>query len=210
MTESPIDERRAHWERVYHGKSPVELSWFQEHPTLSMDLMAATGLGADAAIVDVGGGASVLADHLLAAGFTNIAVLDVADGALAQARHRLAERSELITWITTDVTTWRPDRRYDLWHDRAVLHFLTDPADQAAYGQTLRAVLKPGGWAIIAGFAPGGPERCSGLPIVQHAADSLRTVLGNAFVLVEARDERHVTPRGATQAFRSHLLRFGV
>lgn len=206
----PIDERRIRWEGIYHSKSPAELSWFQERPTLSMDMIAALGLGVDAAIVDVGGGASVLADHLLTAGFTNIAVLDVADQALAYARHRLAERSHSITWISADVTTWRPDRRYDLWHDRAVLHFLVDPADQAAYGQTLRAVLKPGGWAIIAGFAPGGPERCSGLPIVQHDADSLRMLLGNAFMLVEARDERHVTPRGVTQAFRYYLLRFGV
>lgn len=210
MTTNETDgERQAHWQTVYVTKSPGEVSWFQERPAVSLALIEATGLPATAAILDVGGGASTLVDHLLASGHTSLSVLDISAEALEHSRIRLGPLAKRVTWIAADVTRWRPDEQVDLWHDRAVLHFLTAAADQQAYFETLRAALRPRGWAIVAGFAPGGPTRCSGLEIVQHDAESLAELLGPGFGLVEARDEVHRTPWGADQAFRYHLFRRG-
>ena len=200
------DERRAHWQSVYAAKAPGDVSWFQERPDVSLALVEATGLPKDAAILDVGGGASTLVDHLLAAGHTALSILDISEAALSHARARLGGDAGRVEWIAADVTRWRPAAPVDLWHDRAVLHFLTARRDQKAYFDTLRAALKPQGWAIIAGFAPGGPPTCSGLPIVQHDAGSLARLFGDGFRLVEARDELHRTPWGAEQAFRYHLF----
>ncbi len=134
-------------------------------------------------------------------------MLDISEAALAHARKRLGQNAKRVKWITADVTTWAPEITVDFWHDRAVLHFLTARADQEAYFRTLKNTLRPGGWAMIAGFAPGGPTECSGLPIVQHDADSLQNLLGDDFTLIEQRDETHRTPSGAKQAFRYHLFR---
>ncbi len=201
------DDRRTHWEDVYSKKSPGEVSWYQATPEISLDLVRRTGLPRDAAIVDVGGGASTFVDHLLREGYSSLHILDISGHALSHARERLGAAAGRVGWIVADVTRWRPDVSADLWHDRAVLHFLTDPDDQNAYADTLRTTLKPGGWAIIAGFAPGGPRKCSGLDIVQHDATSLQRLLGPEFRLVETRDENHATPWGAPQAFRYHVFR---
>jgi len=182
------------------------MSWFQERPELSLKLIARTGLARDAAIIDVGGGASSLAACLLDENYSDVAVLDIAASALANARDALGERSARVSWITADVTTWRPAGRYALWHDRAVLHFLTNASDQAAYANTLHAALALEGWAIIGGFAPGGPTQCSGLDIVQHDAESLATLFGPHFKLLETHGEVHLTPGGREQRFRYHLF----
>ncbi len=202
MTDQP-----AHWDRVYREKRAEEVSWRQDEPTLSLKLILRTGVGRDAPIIDVGGGASTLVDHLLLGGFRDLTVLDIAAPGLEQAKVRLGDRAEAVDWVVSDVTAWRPARKHRLWHDRAVLHFLTDAAAQAAYAETLRLALDGDGWAIIAGFAPGGPAKCSGLEIVQHDGASLSRLLGDEFQLMETHGEVHLTPWGAEQAFRYHLFR---
>lgn len=202
-----MTDQNAHWDRVYAEKRAEEVSWRQTEPTLSLKLIARTGVGPDAPIVDVGGGASTLVDHLLERGFRDISVLDIAASGLDQAKSRLGDQGQEVKWLVHDVTSWRPTRKHRLWHDRAVLHFLTSPADQAAYVQTLRAALDGDGWAIIAGFAPGGPVKCSGLEIVQHDGVSLSRLFGDEFQLMETHGEVHLTPWGAEQAFRYHLFR---
>jgi len=196
-----------HWDGVYSAKRAEEVSWHQAEPTLSLKLIRRTGVARTAAVVDVGGGASTLVDHLLRDGFTDVTVLDIAASGLEQARARLGKSAERAGWIAADVTAWCPPKRFRLWHDRAVLHFLTEPDHQAAYARTLRAALEGDGWAIIAGFAPGGPAKCSGLPIIQHDGESLQRLLGDEFDLMETHSETHVTPRAAEQAFRYHLFR---
>lgn len=206
MTETIEDERHAHWQGVYSAKAPGAVSWYQERPDISLELIEATGLATAASILDVGAGASTLVDHLLGTGHSALTVLDISAEALRHAQARLASDADRVRWIAADITRWRPELALDLWHDRAVLHFLTAPEDQQAYAATLRAALKPSGWAIIAGFAPGGPLKCSGLEIVQHDADSLAQLLGYEFRLIDTRDEIHRTPWGAEQAFRYHLF----
>lgn len=202
-----MTDQNAHWDRVYTEKRAEEVSWRQDEPALSLKLILRTGVGRDAPIIDVGGGASTLVDHLLLGGFHDLTVLDIAAPGLDQAKARLGERAGEIKWVVSDVTTWQPSRKHRLWHDRAVLHFLTEPAQQAAYAETLRSAIEGDGWAIIAGFAPGGPVKCSGLAIVQHDGESLGRILGDEFQLMETHSETHLTPWGSEQAFRHHLFR---
>jgi SAM-dependent methyltransferase len=158
-------------------------------------------------VIDIGGGASTLTDHLLDAGYADLSVLDISETGLAQLKARLGAGAERVRWIVADITKWKPERVYDIWHDRAVLHFLMDVSDLDAYARSLRAAVRPGGIAIIAGFAPGGPEKCSGLPIVQHDHISLGALIGREFALLETRDETHHTPWNSEQAFRYHVFR---
>jgi SAM-dependent methyltransferase len=199
-------ERRTHWETVYSTKQPEDVTWYQPEPELSLKLIRRTLVRRDAAIVDIGGGASTLADHLVRDGFTDLTVVDIAEPALQHAQRRLGPSAERVRWIATDVASWRPARAIDLWHDRAALHFLTNESDQRAYADVLRATLRPGGWAIIGGFAPHGPLKCSGLDVVRHDTESLTALLGKSFVLMETHGEIHVTPQGREQAFRFHLF----
>jgi 2-polyprenyl-3-methyl-5-hydroxy-6-metoxy-1,4-benzoquinol methylase len=194
--------RHAHWENVYTTKDEHSVSWFQERPDISLDLIHSTGVKPDAAIIDIGGGASRLADALLPEGFTDITILDLSEKALAISQARLGGAGASIDWIAADVTAWEPQRRYDVWHDRAALHFLTDPTDRAAYVERLRRAVKAKGHIIIATFAPDGPERCSGLPIVRHDAASIGALLGSSFKLIEERRHDHQTPGGNIQRFQ--------
>ena len=200
-------ERQAHWENVYQTKGEHEVSWFQDSPVISLDLIRATGVQADASIIDIGGGASRLADTLLDAGFSSITVLDLSENALEVSKTRLGERGATIKWIAADVTFWQPTEVYDVWHDRAAFHFLTDPKDQAAYAGLVSKAVRPGGHVIIGTFAPDGPERCSGLPVVRHDAASLGKILGPSFGLAESRGHAHRTPMGATQLFQFSRFR---
>lgn len=195
------DTRIDHWQNVYATKTADEVSWYQERPSTSLDLIRATGIGPDARIVDVGGGASTLVDHLIAEGHQNLSVLDVAETALAKSRDRLGERAAQLDWIVADVTRWRPPHPFDVWHDRAVFHFLTEPKDRRAYVETMKEAVPQGGHVIIATFAPEGPERCSGLPVMRHGLESLAEELGDGFARAEHRREEHVTPAGRMQAF---------
>ncbi len=195
-------ERRAHWQNVYQTKGEREVSWFQEMPTISLDLIRATGVGADASIIDIGGGESRLVDVLIAERFHSLSVLDVSEKALATSRERLGPEAANVAWIAADITEWQPGKCYDLWHDRAAFHFLTVPGDRAAYAGCVRAAVGPGGHVIIGTFAPDGPERCSGLPVIRHDAGSIAEVLGASFKLIESRRHDHVTPGGTMQRFQ--------
>ncbi len=200
-------ERREHWEKVYTTKSEREVSWFQETPAPSLELLALIGATRRSAVIDVGGGASRLVDCLVAQGYEDITVLDLSPAALAAAKARLADRADRIQWIAADVTTWAPSRTYDVWHDRAAFHFLVESADQAAYVERLRRALRRGGHAIIGTFALDGPQMCSGLPVARWDAASLGALLGPDFVLVDARPHEHLTPRGAKQRFQFATFR---
>ena len=201
------DDRAGHWQRVYETKDTDAVSWYQAHPRLSLELIELSGVGKDARIVDAGGGASVLVDHLLAAGYADITVLDIAPAALAAAQERLGDDAGRVNWVAADVLAWRPEAPFDLWHDRAVFHFLTEEDDRRRYVKTLRHALKPGGQVIIATFAPDGPEKCSGLPVMRHDAASIAATLGDGFTLIEQRDEHHRTPAGKEQHFVYARLR---
>ncbi len=191
---------RDHWDATYSRTAPDLLSWHQPQPAASLELIASLALAPSAAVVDVGGGASTLVDHLLALGFLDITVLDVSPVALTLARERVGA-PEGVTWLETDVLSWQPARDYDLWHDRAVFHFLVDARDQQRYVSVLRAALSGGGCAVIATFARDGPERCSGLPVARYATTELIDVLGGGFAVVGTRREVHTTPAGIRQPF---------
>ncbi len=194
-------ERQRHWESAYAGKAEDEVSWFQDSPDLSLALIAAAGVGRNARLIDVGGGAARLADALLDAGFKNITVLDIVEAGLAKTKARLGPRADEIAWVVQDVTTWHPAAQFDLWHDRAVFHFLTEAGDRRAYVEALRRALTPGGHVILAAFGPDGPDKCSGLPVVRYDAAGIAAELGAVFGLEEERSETHVTPGGAAQHF---------
>ena len=199
--------RKAHWENVYSTKSENEVSWFQESPAPSLELIDLAGPTSDAAIVDIGGGASRLVDQLLARGFKNVTVLDLSEAALAAAKVRLGDQAAQVLWVAADVTKWYPSQSFDIWHDRAAFHFLTDPADRAAYVARLNKSIKPGGSVIIGTFALDGPEKCSGLPINRYDAASLGEVLGSGFGLVHTRRHEHATPWAAIQRFQFSVFR---
>jgi SAM-dependent methyltransferase len=195
-------DRQAHWDSVYRTKREDEVSWFQASPSLSLDLIHAAGVERHALIIDVGGGASRLVDALIETGFANLTVLDISEEATATAKARVGARATGVTWIVADVTKWEPTCTYDVWHDRAAFHFLTAPEDRAAYAQRVLRAVRPGGNVIIGTFALDGPERCSGLPVVRHDAESIGNVLGPSFELIETRRHDHRTPMGGSQKFQ--------
>lgn len=190
----------AHWDATY-AEGDEDRSWTEPVPQASLDAIARTGAPADAAILDVGGGASRLAACLLDAGRTDVTVLDLSIRALALARGRLGDRADQVHWVVADLLAWEPDRCYDVWHDRAVLHFFTSDDERARYAAVLRAALAPGGHAVIATFAPDGPERCSGLPVRRSSAAETLTLLGDGFAAVHTEVRVHRTPSGGRQPF---------
>lgn len=197
-----------HWQGVYAGKASDAVSWYRPHLELSLQLLQAGGLSPASRVVDVGGGASTLVDDLLDHGVAAITVLDLSEAALAVSRERLGDRAAAVDWRVGDLLAAPlPAAGYDLWHDRAVLHFLADPADAARYAAQAARALAPGGHAVIGGFAPDGPERCSGLPVARRSAGDVAALLGDDFTLVEERREVHDTPWGAPQSFAWALLR---
>ena len=196
------DAKREHWESVFREKQESEVSWFQERPSTSLDLIARTGVARNAKIVDVGGGASRLVDALLDVGYQDVAVVDIAGAALAKSRTRLAERAGRVRWVTSDIVEWTPDEVFDVWHDRAVFHFMVRPDDRDAYLATMRRALKRDGHAIVATFAADGPEQCSGLPVQRYEPEALEALFGQEFRLAECVREEHVTPAGKVQAFQ--------
>ncbi len=198
---------QTHWDDVYTSKAEAEVSWFQEEPEVSLSLLELVGARPDDAIVDIGGGASRLVDCLLDKGFTRVSVLDLSAAALAAAQARLGERAKAANWIAADARSWEPPESYDIWHDRAAFHFLTDAGDQQAYVERLNRGLAVGGHAIVGTFAPDGPEKCSGLPVVRHDADSLSRLFGPGYVLVDSRRHAHKTPWGAVQKFQFSTFR---
>jgi cyclopropane fatty-acyl-phospholipid synthase-like methyltransferase len=202
-------DRRTHWDTVYTTKASDAVSWFQQEPTQSLHLLRRFGLTARSCVIDVGGGDSLLVDRLVRdEGCTCVAVLDVSEAALNRAQQRLGASASMVEWLATDVTAeWSVTPR-DFWHDRAVFHFLTAPADRARYIEHLRRTVKRGGTVLIATFAPDGPEKCSGLPVARYSPDALALELGPDFTLMESISESHRTPSGAVQSFNYGVLRF--
>lgn len=193
---------KSHWEHVYETKSVDAVSWFQPHAEQSLRLIRQTGLAPTASIIDVGGGASTLVDDLLDDGFRHVTVLDVSGAALAAARARLGERAASVTWLEADITQVAlPRHAYDLWHDRAVFHFLTSDGDRRAYVAAVQRAVKPGGYVIVATFAEDGPLQCSGLPVVRYSPSALHAEFGATFSLERHEREEHHTPSGAVQKF---------
>ena len=194
-------EASRHWDGVYGSKAFDEVSWYQPLPERSLRHIENAVANRDAAIIDAGGGASTLVDHLLDAGFNDVTVLDISGRALQQARHRLGTRADAVNWVVADVRTFLPDREFSIWHDRAVLHFLTDADDRARYVEALQRALLPGAMLVLSTFGPEGPLKCSGLQICRYDVDMLMEVLGPCFELQDHEFENHETPAGAKQQF---------
>ena len=195
-------QTKAHWERVYKASAVTDTSWFQEHSAFSLHFIEETGVARVGRIIDVGGGASTLVDDLLDRQFENVTVLDISATALEAARQRLGPRASQVFWREADITTVQlPFHHYDVWHDRAVFHFLTRAEDRAHYVEAVCRAVKPGGYVIIAAFAPDGPTQCSGLGTMRYSPDTLHSEFGEAFELVESSRETHNTPFGTEQQF---------
>ncbi len=199
----------SHWNAVYRRDDLSTLSWHQREPAVSLELIDSLGIGPGEAIIDVGGGVSPLAGRLLDRGFVDVTVLDLAEAALVAARERLGETAGRVVWVQDDIRSWRPGRRFDLWHDRALFHFFVEEDDRRRYLDSLRRALAPGGAVVIATFAPDGPDTCSGLPVARYDADALASVLGTEFEFVHERREEHVTPGDGVQAFTWAVFRAG-
>jgi 2-polyprenyl-3-methyl-5-hydroxy-6-metoxy-1,4-benzoquinol methylase len=208
MTTPVEDDRSTHWESVYTQKSSTAVSWYRDHLEASLALLERAGLSPHSHVIDVGGGASTLVDDLLERNVGAITVLDLSAAALGVAQARLTERAQRVTWLTGDVTRVALSKNaYTHWHDRAAMHFLTHEDEVRAYAGQVAHALAIGGYAVIGGFAPDGPERCSGLAIARRSADEIAQVLGNRFELIATHQECHRTPAGSEQAFAYALLR---
>lgn len=194
--------REQHWDSVYQHKRANEVSWYRPHLEQSLRFLDEADLDREAAIIDVGGGASTLVDDLRVRGYRNVSVLDVSATAIDTAKARLAERAAGVHWLVADITETRlPEAAYDFWHDRAVFHFLRDGAERRRYLETMRRSVKPGGHVLLATFGPDGPTRCSGLEVVRYTPDALAAELGDAFQPLSTLTEIHATPSGAQQQF---------
>jgi SAM-dependent methyltransferase len=200
--------RREHWDAIYRNNAASSLSWYQAESLLSLSLIERVAPHLDDPIIDVGGGASTLVDALLGAGYEHVTVLDVAEPALAIAMQRLGARADTVTWVAADVLAAElPAARYAVWHDRAVFHFLTRREDRLSYAAAMRRAVRPGGHVLIAGFATGGPSRCSGLEVVRYSPETLVAELGEGLELIDSAREDHRTPGGALQRFVYCLFR---
>lgn len=201
-------QSKEHWEQVYRTKAENSVSWFQEHARQSVELIGSTGVLKSAKIIDVGGGASTLVDDLLAQGYQHVTVLDLSEAALAASRARLAARASSVSWLAGDITKIDlPLHAFDVWHDRAVFHFLTTREEREAYVHAVLQAVKPGGHVIVATFAEDGPEKCSGLPVMRYSADGLHAEFGAPFTLLQQEREEHHTPFGTVQKFIYCLCR---
>ncbi|MBX3280575.1 MAG: class I SAM-dependent methyltransferase [Acidobacteria bacterium] len=193
---------KAHWEHIYETKDARHVSWYQDHAVLSLQLIKSTGIGSAAPIIDVGGGASTLVDDLLSAGYGNITVLDISGTALQRSQDRLGQLAKTVTWVEADITLADlPENYYDVWHDRAVFHFLTEEADRIAYVRAVNRSVKMGGHVIVASFGLEGPEKCSGLNVVRYSPKSMHDTFGEEFRLIDSATEMHHTPFGTDQEF---------
>lgn len=191
-----------HWEAIYGAKGPRDVSWYRPHLDRSLKFIDRARLSSDAAIIDVGGGASTLVDDLLARGYHDVTVLDLSESAIAQAQARLGIKAAQATWIAADILRADlPEHRYDFWHDRAVFHFLTEGDDRRRYVDRVRHALKPGGHIVVATFGLEGPERCSGLPVTRYSPQGIHDQFGVQFAKIGSDEEVHHTPWGSEQEF---------
>jgi 2-polyprenyl-3-methyl-5-hydroxy-6-metoxy-1,4-benzoquinol methylase len=201
MPEYQMDIKQ-HCKQIYDTKSPTEVSWFSPHLGRSLVLIERVCPDRTSSLIDLGGGESTLVDDLLSRGYENVTVLDIAQSAIDYTRARLGAAGHRVTWLVADVTQANlPEKFYDLWHDRAVFHFLTEPAQRQAYVRQVASSVKPGGHVIVATFGPEGPRKCSGLDVMRYDADSLHSEFGHRFHLVESSKEMHHAPWGTEQQF---------
>jgi hypothetical protein len=210
VIKGPAMTSEDHWNKVYDARTETALTWFEDAPLRSCASVT-TGLAPGDPVIDIGSGASRLVDHLLAAGFGPITVLDLSRSALALSRQRLGPAADQVTWINADITTWTPDRIYRVWHDRAVFHFLTEAAQRAAYVEKLLAATRPGSTVVISTFDLTGPEKCSSLPIIRYSpetlAHELQRLAPGQFVMTDAERFDHTTPLGRVQQFQQSRFR---
>lgn len=200
---------KRHWDSIYRSKQEQQVSWYQSELRVSLDLIKHAGLAREDPIIDAGGGASRLVDSLLELGYSDLSVLDISSEAMQKCRQRLQKQADRIQWMEVDVCKFTPTKTYALWHDRALFHFMTEATGRRDYLDAMRHALKPGGQAIIATFAVGGPRKCSGLDTLQCDADFLLNELGGEFSLVEERQETHLTPAGQEQSFTYFRFKHG-
>lgn len=201
-----VQERGSHWEGIYASTALTDVSWYEREPVTSLRLIERAASGFSTGVIDIGSGGSLLVDRLLARGFTDVAVLDVSHRALMAVRERLGEEARNVTFVHQDVLTWKPDRQYDIWHDRAVFHFLTERAARDRYVETAASAVRSGGCLVVATFAEDGPTHCSGLPVARYSAPELEEAFSASFSLVEQEREEHVTPGGVVQPFMWAVL----
>ncbi|WP_373551148.1 trans-aconitate 2-methyltransferase [Haliscomenobacter sp.] len=201
-----IGTKQSHWDQVYTTKALEQSSWYQPIPNISLGFTQQLSIAKDDAIIDVGGGDSLLVDHLLDLGYQNISVLDISPKALERAQNRLGERAKTVKWILADAAKFEPTEQYDFWHDRAAFHFLTTEADIQHYAQTAAQAIKPGGFLVIGTFSEQGPKKCSGLEIKQYSEQDLVQVFENQFNKIFCQQSNHLTPSQATQQFTFCVL----
>lgn len=196
-----MEDRKEHWNKVYDSKTPTEVSWYEPMPETSLNYITECKLDNDAAIIDIGGGDSFLAEFLLAKGFTDLTVVDISEKAIERAKKRLGERAEEIKWIVADASEFKPERQYDLWHDRAAFHFLTEDEQVQNYLQTVKRSVKPGGFLVIGTFSENGPKKCSGIEIRQYSVSQMQDLFSDDFTTMSCKNIDHTTPSGGIQNF---------
>jgi 2-polyprenyl-3-methyl-5-hydroxy-6-metoxy-1,4-benzoquinol methylase len=203
----PLPERSEHWERLYATKSTTEVSWYQREPAVSLRLIESMAASTASAVIDVGSGASLLVDRLLARDFSDVTVLDISQHVLDEVRKRLGEQAASVKFVCHDLLKWAPERRYDIWHDRAILHFLTDPTACDRYVEVAERAVRENGGLVVGTFAEDGPTQCSGLPVARYSAADLANLFATSFALVTHEREEHITPAGVVQPFTWVALR---
>lgn len=196
-----MKDLKEHWEKIYKTKELKEVSWYQEKPQPSLDFIASLNLSKDAAIIDIGGGDSYLVDNLLKNGFTNVTVLDISEEAIDRAKSRLGEKAEKVNWITADAGDLKLKNSYDLWHDRAAFHFLTEESKIQNYLKSMKAGVKKGGYVILGTFSEKGPEKCSGIKIQQYSLHEMTDLFKEDFETIQCENIDHITPSKSVQNF---------
>jgi 2-polyprenyl-3-methyl-5-hydroxy-6-metoxy-1,4-benzoquinol methylase len=198
--------RTTHWENIYDTKALTEVSWYQQKPTTSLEFIERTKISFDEAIIDIGGGDSLLVDYLLELGYTNVSVLDISSKAIERAKKRLGANAEKVKWIVSDITDFKPTEKYKVWHDRAAFHFLTEPNDVAIYQKTISNALNEGGFAIVGTFSENGPKKCSGIEIKQYSTSELTEIFNSHFNKIKCENTDHTTPSNSIQNFNFCLF----
>ena len=196
-----MTKEQQHWDKVYSEKQPIEVSWYEPMPEVSLELIKDFQLEKDAAIIDIGGGDSFLAEFLVSRGYTDVTVVDISSKAIERAKERMCEKADEVTWIVADASEFKPEKQFDLWHDRATFHFLTESEKKEHYLQTLKNSVKPGGYVIMATFSDKGPTKCSGLEIQQYSIGDMQKLFTEDFNVLSGKNVDHTTPSGATQKF---------
>lgn len=202
-----MGDKKEHWEKIYTTKEFKETSWFQKKPVVSLDIIESLGLSREARIIDIGGGDSYLVDNLLDLGYKNLNVLDISQVAIEKAKTRIGEKAGKVIWIVSDAVNYKADKKFDLWHDRAAFHFLTEEKKINTYLDNLKASVKPGGYVILATFSEKGPEKCSGITIKQYSAQDMERLFEKDFEIVRVENIDHTTPWGDKQNFTFGLFR---